>query len=248
MTTVAPCPSSWVLERYLLDELASDRSPVAEHIATCAECRAKIAAKRADGERYMSSPEAAEVRRLLRASEAIGETGAPRRSSITSRRWLLGSMSLCAAAAVLWAGGRLVSPPDEFAAKGGPVLGLVIERGAEPQRPFDGGFARPGDHLQPILTTSQSGYAALFVGDPRGEVTLLFPVAGGEAAPVPPLAGAPVGGSLHVDGSAATYELSLYFSSRPFALDPLVAAKKAGKAPADFAGVVLTRMLQVVPE
>jgi ketosteroid isomerase-like protein len=63
--TLAPCPSDFALEALILGELSARQSDVAGHVAACAVCRAKVAAKREDDGEFNGSPEAATIRRAL---------------------------------------------------------------------------------------------------------------------------------------------------------------------------------------
>jgi ketosteroid isomerase-like protein len=63
--TMAPCPSDFALEALILGELSAGQSDVAGHVAMCAVCRAKVAAKREDDGQFTGSPEAATIRRAL---------------------------------------------------------------------------------------------------------------------------------------------------------------------------------------
>ena len=55
------CVTDLALERYLLGEL----DVAADHIASCPQCLAAIAAKRKLGDAYMASPHAHDLRRLI---------------------------------------------------------------------------------------------------------------------------------------------------------------------------------------
>jgi len=68
---VTRCVTDLALEHYLLGELD------APHIASCAQCRAAVSAKRDLGDAYMASPQAHALARLIAAAEPV--RAAPRR-------------------------------------------------------------------------------------------------------------------------------------------------------------------------
>jgi ketosteroid isomerase-like protein len=98
------CPSDWALELHLLDEAPGHRADAARHVATCARCQATLAAKRADGERYMSSPDAASLRLRLVDGDRAAEAPAAR-PRIPPRRLVAVGLAAAAlvAAVALWA-------------------------------------------------------------------------------------------------------------------------------------------------
>jgi hypothetical protein len=150
------------------------------HIATCPACGARLEEARTAGERWAASPQAARL---------------PGRQQ--RRRWLVAPVVLAAAAAVLllWPRG------EEFRAKAGASLGLLVQRGAQTAR-WTGGPLRVGDLVQPIWTSARAEHPVLLVRTRAGEVTVLY----AEPAAVPPGVDRPLGRSLVVnpdlDGAA----------------------------------------------
>ena len=105
------CVTDLALERFLVDEL--DAMADREHIIGCLHCRAKLAAKRREGDTYLRSSEAKHLAQLLAATERVL---APRR---TSRAWI-GVVAAVAAVALVAA---LVWPRGQAGAEA-EVLGV----------------------------------------------------------------------------------------------------------------------------
>ncbi|MET0592381.1 MAG: nuclear transport factor 2 family protein [Polyangiaceae bacterium] len=63
--SIAPCPSDFALEALVLGELSAREAEVATHVASCAVCRGKVAAKRSDDADFAQSKGAAAIRAAI---------------------------------------------------------------------------------------------------------------------------------------------------------------------------------------
>jgi ketosteroid isomerase-like protein len=107
MRSIAPCPSDWALEQYVLEELAQGAAAVADHVSGCRACRDRVAEKQADSADFMRSAGADEVRRRL--SSAPAATALPR--GRRSRRSIFAGLALAAALAASLAVWPRDAPP-----------------------------------------------------------------------------------------------------------------------------------------
>ena len=119
MRTAAACPSNFALERLLLAELPPEAAEVAAHVEGCPICRAKIEAKKADGDEFMRSAGADALRRALTARSprdaGVASSEPPHvvvRSPIR-RRSAFALLAVAAAIAVSFAVSHRRTPPAE---------------------------------------------------------------------------------------------------------------------------------------
>jgi ketosteroid isomerase-like protein len=111
--SVAPCPSDFALEALVLGELSSREAEVAEHVGSCAVCRAKVAAKRSDDAVFAKSKGAVSIRSALeRRSPGAVEPPAKRFASPPFRRRasLLAGLAVATVMAVSFALSQLARP------------------------------------------------------------------------------------------------------------------------------------------
>ena len=146
-----------------LDELRAGElvgaaaAAAADHVAGCAECRAREHTLAAERDRFR-----AELPSIVR-----------RRG-----RWptvIAGAVAAAAAAVVVIA----VLPRDTELnrTKGGAHLGFVVQRGGAMRVGATGEVVHPGDTLNYLVTTTKPAYVTVLGRDARGRVTVYVPAA-----------------------------------------------------------------------
>jgi hypothetical protein len=212
------CPSSLTLERYLAEELPVEGAD-ARHVASCPRCSERLVGMKHDGDAYMASSDAADVRRLL----AEERTPAPTRRR---RWWAVAAPGLAAAAAVSLL--VVVHRPTvaDLTSKGGSSVELLV--GHEGRvAPWDGRALVKGDELQLVWTGAEVAYVAVVGREDSGETAAWFPAPPERRAARLEPGRRAVGGGLLFDppfhGS-----VHVYVGREPFAVPPLEAAIRAG--------------------
>ena len=157
-------------------------------------------------------------------------------------RWLLlgaGLAAVAAAAAVLvvFAGGRdrggggggAAMRNDEPPAQGA-AISLIVHAAGSPERPLGpGDTVQPGAQLRLELHAARRGYVAVLGVDGSGEVTVHYPPAGMAPAGFDPR-DRMLPGATAFDATPGDERLVAVHAERPFSLDAVVAAVRAGGA------------------
>jgi hypothetical protein len=175
----AGCPSSLALDELLAGDLEgrAEEGPLREHVAGCAECRARLEARA--GEPALI-PDPVTLRPRLEADLAVARSSRRRRAA----RWVAtaGAASATAAAILL----SLRARPPELSGertKGALALTLHVKRaatgGSTPatvQRIYGEGRLRAGDEVRFSLAAAGVGQRVVVLGlDAAPSVTIYVP-------------------------------------------------------------------------
>jgi hypothetical protein len=213
---VTRCPSELELEAYLLDPA---RSRTAEHVATCARCRAEVAELQRQGDEFRR-----EV--FPRTVDAVVERSARRRWALP--RWILAAAPLAAAAAV--AAVVLVNrpPADYVGAKGGDLaLTVLVGDAAGVRAARDGELVAARAPIRFQVRPARACRLWVLSVDGAGEVSRLYPVAG-EAADARTAETLPGGAVL--DGRAGPERVFAVCAPEPLAWPVVARAARAASA------------------
>lgn len=218
------CPSRLVLERIAAGELGTTA-----HVAGCDSCRTELVSLQDEAVSLRADPHFAAARHRLAAAAAEQD-----RRRIRSR-WLAALIAPVTATALVVL--LLVRPdPEVFTIKGSP-LNLVIEREGQ-VRSWDGEPLTPGDRVQLTWTSPHAGYLVVLARSRQGEVEILVPREGAEAAPVGASATpVPIGPSFQIPQEDAPLDVISILSPRPLAVDPLARRFVEGAAPHEDVGI-----------
>ncbi|HEY3448601.1 MAG TPA: DUF4384 domain-containing protein [Myxococcales bacterium] len=216
------CPSDLALETYLV---APGRTPASGHLDSCAECQARLARMRAEGEEFR--------REVLPATVgAVLEAGAPARAS---RRnpwfvWAPVPAFAAAAAALAFLIVRPASPGADYLGVKGAGLVLAAFSSSSsaggPGQPVEDGATVPATAaLRFRVRAAAPCWLWLVSVDAGGQVSRLYPVDGASGAQVRGEQSLPGGAVL--DGSAGPERLFAVCTAQPWPFASLEAAAKA---------------------
>jgi hypothetical protein len=183
--------SELVLDEWAAQELSGDESDrVAEHVASCPDCRARHTALEHERAAFLAAAPSFEAHaaRFVRSARAepgpehVTRSAASERATdrVEPRRWLLRQRVLLAASsiAVMAAASLLVvwigRPLEQTRAKGAPHIGWFVKRGEGVYRGRTGETLYPRDSLRFIYSSDEPRYLALFNLDARG-ATVYYP-------------------------------------------------------------------------
>jgi len=251
MTRPSLCPSRFALERFALAGEDPERS-VAAHLSSCAACRSRVSELQELGQAYMSTPQALALRQALDAADA---NQASRRDRPSPAPWLWGG-GLAAAAGLMLvvtlisrgpSTGELRGSPqgEDLVPKGAAQLALWVgDEGHADAALGDASILHPGARVQPVFGAPTTGFVALLLTTPAGEVIQVHPAGGLDAAPVHAGAPAPLGPSFRLDDEVGAYRVTAYFAEKPF---PTAGLSKADspQGMVAFSGRVLVRRFEV---
>jgi len=248
-----PCPSDFSLDDL---ELHGGTAPpeVTAHVAGCARCRARGAARVARQEEFRAEMAPA----VWRAIEAR-VSARPWWRQAWLPRWTVPALATAAVAAVL----VVMRPGREPGAggqgtyvgtKGGPSVEIICRRGAETAPLAAGTPLAPGDELRfrPLASPPGARYVVIGSVDGSGRFAPFYPPrADGESVPLPP-SGAPLPGGIRIDATPGPERLVVLWSAAPL---PAAAVAPAAEAAAgrlaripEIAGVAVTSAWQVLPK
>lgn len=224
-------PSQLALERHALSELPRGaRAELERHLADCPRCRDRLAALRADDERFAAGPGQGPA--LDRALDALAAAAAPPRPRRLRRATLAaGALAMATALAILvWP-----APPRDLDGrrKGGGVRLEVVRRtpaGAQQWLERDP-RVHPGDAIRFRVSSPTAGYVAVLGLDAVGAVSAYAPA--GEA-PQPLAAHQPttLDGSILLDDTLGAERLVAVVCPAPRPLAELVAQARRALAAA----------------
>jgi len=217
----AGCPSTLTLDELEAGDLEGrpEEPALREHVRTCADCRARIAARAADP---ALSPDPKTMRALLAASAppAASTSAAPARWR-PRRRFALATLSLAGAAAaallVVRAGDPTGRAPQGDAVKGALALTVHIRQASGTIVAVnDDGELRPGEQMRFSLTTSAAGHAVVLGLDASPAVTTYVPAApAAEATPIEAPGAVELAGSIAADATAGFERVVAVVCPRP---------------------------------
>jgi hypothetical protein len=228
MKPTNPCPSTLALERVLLGETPAETTA---HVDGCDHCRAELETRRQQGEAFMASSAATDLRGRL----ARGESVSTRQSQFQRVLW---PALAFAAAFLLWLVSEQQSRPGMsdgamLAAKGQAALSLWQGEAGDVAREVTAGEDQqvaPGTRIQPALSLAEPSQVALFVVDPKGVVTTLVADAG-RSLYLPARAAEPLGPSFRLDAELGDYTVVACVGAEPFDTAPLGAALQRRQDP-----------------
>lgn len=243
-----PCPSDFSLDDL---ELRGGTAPpeVTAHVAACARCRARGAARVARQEEFRAEMAPA----VWRAIEA----------RVSARPWwrrpwavpALVTASVAAVALVLFD----VSPGIDgagpyVATKGAPSVEIICRRGPETVSLLNGASLSPGDELRFRPSASPPGARYVVIGsvDGSGHFAPFYPArADGESVPLP-APGAALPGGNRIDAAPGPERLVVLWSAAPV---PVAAVAPVAEAAAgrleriqEISGVAVTSAWQLHPK
>jgi hypothetical protein len=219
--------SELALDEWAAQELSAGESDrVAEHVASCPDCRARHAALERERGAFLAAAPSFEAHaaRFVRPAPS-----APRRSLLRQRVLLAVSSAAVMAAAsllVVWMG----QPVDQTRAKGAPHIGWFVKRGEQVHRGLAGETLYPRDALRFIYSSDEPRYFALFNLDARA-ATVYYPSspravrvrAGNDLA---------LDFSVELDEQLGTEHVYALFCESSFQVEPLRAALlESGRLP-----------------
>ncbi len=233
------------LRRHRAGEALAEGAAIAEHAASCAECKARLRALDDEQRRF----EAAISFDRFAAGVERAARGAPVRTArrLPARVWELPTLALAAAVAVVVTfHGRAprgrVTPPGWDGIKGG--AGMIVRiAGTAGQRTAQVGATEPltsGERLRLGYQTGGHRYLLSLSIDEHGEVTPLYPERGSSLA-VPGGVGSAthfLPDSLELTG-AGLETIVVLLSDQPLEVE---AARRAARAAYDRAGGDLGRL------
>ena len=212
------CPSEFVLD----EVLTHGASPtIGAHVGACERCQERVAARRADGERF--APFAPDLGRG-------GGGGAPRRRPRWLRGLVVAPIGLAAALAVLLLVRHHAAddgPATYVGPKGGFALAVAARRGGALFMADAAHPARAGDELRFIPSAAPGRFIAIVSQDGRRELTLFYPARpDADSPPVPP-AGEALPGGIVLDDAPGPERLFVVSSARPLRGAEVQAAVRA---------------------
>jgi hypothetical protein len=229
------CPSSWALERILLDE-AGVAADVRAHSESCELCQAELERRRQVGSEFMTSSAAREL-----ASKLVGERP-PRK---VAPLWGLAAMAALAVVGAISLLPRARDPVvSDLTPKGESQLGLWVERsGANVLLTEPVPELQVGDRLQAEVATQRASWLVLLLVDPSGDVV---PIVGEGGGAMRVEAGSPgaLGPSFRLDDERGRYRLLLFRAEGPFEVE---VARRSAVSGERFAGDVELREFVVGP-
>ena len=240
-----PCPSDFSLDDL---ELHGGTAPpeVAAHVAACARCRARGAARVARKEEFRAEMAPAVWRAI--------ESRVPARPW-WRQRWAMPALATAALAAVLIVV-RSGRGPEGYVRgiKGAPSVEIICRRGAETAPLAPGTPLAPGDELRfrPLVSPPGARYVVIGSVDGSGRFAPFYPArADAESVPLPP-SGAPLPGGIRIDATPGPERLLALWSAAPVpaaAVAP-VAEAAAGRLEGikEIAGVAVTSAWQLLPK
>lgn len=245
-----------VLDEWAAQELDSrERVQVAEHLATCEQCRGRHAALERERASFLAAAPSFAIhaarfvgstRELDRSpspsSATLAEPGNPRLNTVSplvqpdpiraaarqSAALVATSFAAMAAAALLvvWFG----QPIERTYTKGQPHIGWFVKRGDEVHRGRTDEVLHPRDDLRFVYSSDEPRYFALFNLDARA-ATVYFPV-GPSAARVRAGSDVALDFSVELDDQLGTERVWALFCEQSFEVEPLRAALLAtGRLP-----------------
>jgi hypothetical protein len=187
----ARCPSDLALELLLAEP---ERSPSRDHAEGCADCQARLAEMRRQGEAFLQY--------VYPATVAAVEQAAAHRPAWSPARWLAPIPALAAAAAILVLARPGAPPEDYLGMKGGDGLGLAVyvQGAAGPHLAHDGEAVAAAAALRFKVRPGRPCNLWLLSIDGAGQVSRLFPADGDGGAEVSRTVELPGGAML--DGQA----------------------------------------------
>jgi len=206
----ARCPSDLALEGYLLD---GGPARLGAHLSSCSSCAARLERMRAEGQSFLQYVYPATVERVqAEASRPAGIAAAPWGRALLARllpgrRLLHLSAAAALAVAILAAPSAwssLHSPSDDYVGVKGAreSLGLTVFLGtAQGARPVADGEVVPSTSaLRFKVVPSQACHLWLFSLDDAAQLSLLYPAARDQGAPI--ARAGPLPGGAVLDGVA----------------------------------------------
>lgn len=215
--------AEWQLERYLLGELPEDEArAVAAAVESDEALRRRVAELEASSREILSREGRLVVAGLARRLR-------PRTVPVTKGRPL---MFLAAAALALAAVGlavRVGTPPkDETRVKGADLHLWLFQQQPEgdPVVLAPGATVAANEVVQVAYQVARPGYGVIVSVDGRGVVTLHYPEAGAEAAPLTPGRRVPLPRAYRLDDAPAFERFHLVVADDPFPVETAIAAAR----------------------
>jgi hypothetical protein len=217
---VTRCASELALEAHLFDPA---RSRVRTHVASCGNCRSRLARMQHEGEEFRRYVEPRTIDRVVTRVEAPAARGLGRLLHL-----LVPAGGFAAAAAAL----LLLSPrppADYLGAKGAPLALQVFVGSAEGVRELADGESVPaGSLLRFRVASGQPCRLWLLSADAQGAVSRLYPPEGD--APAAVSGGATLPGGVALDGQAGPERLYAVCSPEPLPLATVLGATRSAAA------------------
>lgn len=164
---------------------AADRT----HLASCAQCQAAVAERKALSERILASPQAQAMRARLLGQGQQRPLAVAR--AVLVRRVVLTALPLAAAIGLFFTAGLRGGDDDGDRVKGTVSVEVVVDGHPAPRAPL-------GAKVSVAVGAAGHGFAALFAFDPKsGQLDALHPT-DGTLAPAPKGARASFGPTLEV--------------------------------------------------
>lgn len=260
MTASSTCPSSFALLRLATCPEEGD-AHVAQHVAGCAACQRIVDEQEAQGDMYMSSPNADALKQQL---SGLDEAAAPRSGRAGPSPVWAWSGALAAAASLVLVftmagregiiGGKPVSQPEEasfgeptesLTPKGSVQLALWAgDEGEASLQLSESAVLGPGQRVQPTFAAPKKGFVALVLTTPAGVVVPLYPAGREQSAPVEAGPLAPLGPSFRLDEEVGIYRVTAYYSASVFSTKGLL-VRHPKPEDVSFSGVVSSQKFEV---
>jgi anti-sigma factor RsiW len=214
------CASRLTLDRLALGELPeAERTTLAAHLSTCADCARAGEALAADRSQFL-----AEAALPTLAADALARAERARVPMWERLRRLVMPLALGAAGVAglaLW-----LRPDDGHRTKGEFSLSpYVLHTEGGPGTLHVGEPLHPGDQLQFRYNGAKAGYLAVVAVDARGKVSIYYPP-GPRAAQVPAGREVPLSSAVELDGTLGRETVVGVRCQTPVGVDEILAATR----------------------